>query len=90
MNREPVEMADQQRGGMFMDRLAERTGALTFSIADASQAQQAAADAGVALRNQYVLGFKPPEGADGKLHAIKVRVSVRDATVRSRNGYRSQ
>jgi Ca-activated chloride channel family protein len=89
VNKKPVELADQQRGSLFMSRLAERTGGLNFSIADASQAQQAAAEAGVALRNQYVVGFKPAEDASGKLHSIKVRVNLRDVIIRSRNGYRA-
>jgi Ca-activated chloride channel family protein len=71
-----------------MSRLAERTGGLNFSIVSASEAQQAAAKAGVALRNQYLVGFKPSEDASGTLHTIKVRVNLADVTVHSRNGYR--
>ncbi len=87
-NKKPVQLVDRQRGSLFMSRLAERTGGLSFSIANASEAQQAAGKAGVALRNQYLVGFKPAEDASGTLHTIKVRVNLADVTVRSRNGYR--
>jgi VWFA-related protein len=89
LNKKPVEMVEEHRGSLFMDRLAERTGGLNFSITDATQAPHAATEAGIALRNQYVIGFKPGEADSGKLHAIKVRVNKKDAFVHSRTTYRT-
>lgn len=88
-NKKPVELAEARHGALFMSELAERTGGLNFSIVDASQAPKAAAGAGLALRNQYVLGFKPGETISGKQHSIKVRVNLENATVHSRTRYLS-
>jgi Ca-activated chloride channel family protein len=86
-NKKPVEMAESRHGALFMSEMAERTGGLNFTIANASQAPQAAGQAGLALRNQYVLGYRPADVDSGKLHSIKVRVDVQNATVHSRTRY---
>jgi hypothetical protein len=40
------------------------------------------------LHRQYLIGFRPPE-ADGKPHAIDVRVNLPGAVVRARRGYQA-
>ena len=39
------------------------------------------------LNHQYVLGYTPPHGGDGRYHSIRVRVAGSDYRVRARNGY---
>jgi Ca-activated chloride channel family protein len=87
INKKPVEQVSEQRGSLFMAHLADRTGGINFSITSPSEAPRAATEVGLALRNQYVLGFKPPEIGSGKPHSIKVRVDVQNATAHSRNLY---
>jgi Ca-activated chloride channel family protein len=39
------------------------------------------------LNSQYVLGYSPPHGADGKYHTIRVKMTNPDLRVRARAGY---
>jgi VWFA-related protein len=39
------------------------------------------------LNSQYVLGYSPPHGADGRYHSIRVRMMDPAYRVRARNGY---
>jgi Ca-activated chloride channel family protein len=70
-----------------LDRLSRETGGLTFPNPGRKTAEvfaQIESD----LRNMYVLGFTPPDGArDGKFHKLEVRVAGPDLVVRSRAGY---
>ena len=54
-----------------------------------TSADIAAASARIAdeLNHQYVLGYTPPHGADGKFHSIRVRSHGADYRVRARSGY---
>ncbi len=54
-----------------------------------STAEIAAASAKIAeeLNHQYVMGFTPAHGADGKYHSIRVRSRNPDYKVRARSGY---
>jgi VWFA-related protein len=54
-----------------------------------SSVDLAAASARIAdeLNHQYVLGYTPAHGADGKYHSIRVRVAGSEYRVRARNGY---
>ena len=54
-----------------------------------STADIAAASARIAdeLNHQYVVGYTPPHGADGKFHSIRVRSNGADYRVRARRGY---
>jgi Ca-activated chloride channel family protein len=54
-----------------------------------TSADIAAASARIAdeLNHQYVLGYAPPHGADGKFHSIRVRSHGADYRVRARSGY---
>jgi len=55
----------------------------------ASSAEIAAASARIAeeLNHQYVMGFTPTHGADGKFHTLRVRTHNTAYKVRSRSGY---
>ena len=54
-----------------------------------SSADIAAASARIAdeLNHQYVIGYTPTHGADGKFHSIRVRVHGASYKVRARSGY---
>jgi Ca-activated chloride channel family protein len=54
-----------------------------------SSAEIAAASARIAdeLNHQYVLGYTPPHGADGKFHSIRVRARGSEYRIRARKGY---
>ena len=54
-----------------------------------TSADIAAASARIAdeLNHQYVIGYPPPHGADGKYHSIRVRSHNADYRVRARSGY---
>jgi len=54
-----------------------------------STAEIAAASARIAdeLNHQYVIGYTPAHGADGKFHSIRVRSNGADYRVRARRGY---
>ncbi len=54
-----------------------------------SSADIAAASARIAdeLNHQYVLGYTPPHGADGKFHSIRVRARGSEYRIRARKGY---
>ena len=55
----------------------------------ASSADIAAASARIAeeLNHQYVMGFTPKHGADGKYHSLRVRTHNPEYKVRARSGY---
>jgi len=79
---------EAQRGLMLMDELAAKTGGVGFVVRSASEAPGAAAKVGLAIRNQYVLGFQPSSvEQSGKWHKIQVQVDVPKANVSARNGY---
>jgi VWFA-related protein len=70
-----------------LERLDRETGGLTFPNPGKKTAEvfsRIEAD----LRNLYVLGFNPPDGArDGKFHKLDVKMARTDLVVRSRTGY---
>jgi Ca-activated chloride channel homolog len=67
------ELAAESGGGYFELTGTDALGPLFAQVADE-------------LHRQYLIGFKAPE-ADGKLHAIDVRVTRQGATVRARRNY---
>ncbi len=84
----PVQTVEKHNGLLLMGDLAEKTGGLGFVIRNAGEAPGAAAKAGFAIRNQYVIGFRPQSADDtGKWHRIQVQVNVRNANVYTRKGY---
>ena len=50
--------------------------------------KEAAIKVGQALRNEYVIGYQPPNsGATGKWHRVRVKSHVPKVNVYARNGY---
>ncbi len=73
-----------RRSAVGLQRLAEETGGLRFLPPEGSY-EGVFARIEEDLRNQYVLGFKPPDS--GGFHRIEVRTRGEDVRVRSRSGY---
>jgi Ca-activated chloride channel family protein len=89
--KKPMQVMEEHDGFVLLDNLADRTGGLHFTVEYRDQASQAAAKIGQALRNQYVIGYRPQdaEGA-GKWHKIRVKLDVPKTTVYARSGYYSR
>ncbi len=84
----PGDRGPQIEGPELLEALAEKTGGLHFRAHNQSDATQAIAKIGEALRNEYVLGFTPAEaGAPGKAHRIRVTTSVPKVYVHARSSY---
>ena len=86
-----IELQTENRGLALLEDLAERTGGIHFRIADRQETGRVVAAALLALRNQYLLAYRPA-GADqpGKWHKIQVRLNVANTNVSARNGYYSR
>jgi VWFA-related protein len=70
-----------------LEKLSRETGGVTFPN-PGSKTGEVFAQIESELRNMYVLGFTPPEGArDGKFHKLEVKAVRKDLVVRTRAGY---
>lgn len=87
-NKKPIELQEERRGMFLLDDLATKTGGLNFTIIDMDQVTKVAEKIGLALRNQYVLGYKPPETpGNGKWRKIQVKANVPGVHLYARSGY---
>lgn len=70
-----------------LERLTDETGGYTFPNPE-DKLSEVFSKIEQDLRNQYVLGFTPPEDArDGRFHKLEVRAPRRNLVVRARVGY---
>jgi len=77
-----------QQGMKAMQRLAGETGGAYFEISDALPIEKAYADIEDALRNQYSIGYTPPQGAkSGQYRKIKLSTRRKGLVVHTRDGY---
>jgi Ca-activated chloride channel family protein len=84
----PGDQAAQRQGPNLLEELADKTGGLYFHARNNTEAQEAMAKAGQALRNEYVIGFRPADsGQSGKWHRIRVKTTVPKLSVHARSGY---
>lgn len=66
---------EERAGPALLTDITEVTGGRTFAIDNASELADVASKIGVELRNQYVIGYRPTNGArDGKWRKIKVKL----------------
>jgi Ca-activated chloride channel family protein len=80
--------AARQQGPSILEELAEKTGGLSFHARTDAQAQAAIMKAGQALRNEYVIGYRPGDsGLPGKWHRIRVKSTLPKVSVHARSGY---
>jgi Ca-activated chloride channel family protein len=72
----------------FLNDLAERNGGMHLVVRNESEMNAAAVNIGLAMRNQYVIGYRPT-GTDhsGKWRAIHVKLGVPETRVHARHGY---
>jgi VWFA-related protein len=86
--RKPIELTEARRGWSFFEELADKTGGLHFLVRNEGEAKAAAGRAGAALRNEYVIGYRPPGPVgSGKWRRIRVKTEIPGARVSARNGY---
>jgi Ca-activated chloride channel family protein len=86
--KKPVDQGQEQQGPRMLEELAKKTGGLYFHVRNEAEAKAAAIKAGQALRNEYVIGYRPPEAdAAGKWHWIRVKLQIPDTNAYARDGY---
>ena len=84
----PIDQAREREGPNLLEELADKTGGLHFRVRNDAEAREAAAKAGRALRNLYVIGYQPPGAAPaGKWHQVSVKSNLPKVHVYARNGY---
>jgi Ca-activated chloride channel homolog len=67
--------------------LTGQSGGRTEVVHNSNEIADASARIADELNHQYVLGYVPTHGADGKYHSIRLRVPGFEYRVRARNGY---
>jgi Ca-activated chloride channel homolog len=67
--------------------ITNQSGGTTEVVHDSGDLDEATMRIAEELNSQYVLGYSPPHGADGRYHSIRVRVTNTAFRVRARNGY---
>ena len=67
---------EERFGRRWLTQVTEQTGGRTIAVDNANEIPGAASQISMELRNQYVLGYRPSDGAnDGKWRKIKVKVA---------------
>ncbi|PYR88054.1 MAG: hypothetical protein DMF84_29770 [Acidobacteria bacterium] len=67
--------------------ITNQSGGTTEVVHDSGDLDAATARIAEELNSQYVLGYSPPHGADGRYHSIRVKMIDPAYRVRARNGY---
>jgi Ca-activated chloride channel family protein len=89
--KQPMKPMEEHDRSVLLDNLADRTGGLHLTVEYCEQASQAVAKLGQALRNQYVIGYRPHDiERVGKWHKIRVKLDVPKTAVYARSGYYSR
>lgn len=86
-NRRPINTA------VNVDALSEITdpsGGRTKVVHNSTDLSSALAEISDELNHQYLIGYSPTHGDDGKFHSIRVRVRGTNDRVRARSGYVAQ
>lgn len=83
---------EEQSGPGLLDEMAEATGGFSYTVSDPNDLSDIATKIGTALRNEYILAYKPAEKPhDGKWHKIKIKLippkGLPSLHVTARNGY---
>ena len=86
--KKPIDQGEERQGAELLKKLADKTGGLHFRVRNDVEAKEAAIKAGQALRNEYLIGYRPPDsGTVGKWHQVRVKSNVPKVSVHARNGY---
>ncbi len=67
--------------------VTDQSGGRTHVVHDMGEVSMALDSITDELNSQYLIGYTPPRGEDGKYHSIRVRVHGGEYKVRARNGY---
>jgi VWFA-related protein len=67
--------------------ITDESGGRTEIVQSSSDIAAASARIADELNHQYVIGYTPKHGGDGKFHSIRVRVQGASYKVRARTGY---
>jgi VWFA-related protein len=79
---------EEQNGSVLLSALAEAGGGRHFAVRRIAELPEAAAQIGLSLRSQYVLGYRPGVAWAGQYHRVRVKlVDGRGLRVTSRGGY---
>ena len=88
--KKPWDQAGERHGPEMLEKLSDQTGGLYFRVRNTDEAKADAIKAGRALRNEYVIGYRPPDsGTSGRWHRIGVKSKASNVHVHARNGYYS-
>jgi Ca-activated chloride channel family protein len=88
----PMQVQEEHSGLTLLEELSEKTGGLHFTVEFPAGAERVAKQVGQAIRNQYLIGYRPleSEAIIGKWHKIRVKLDVPDTHIYARNGYYSR
>lgn len=86
--------SEERYGPYLLNEISDVTGGRMFRVDDPNELTDVATKIGVELRNQYVLGYRPTNGAhDGKWRKVKVKLvppkGLPPLTVHAKTGYYS-
>ncbi len=79
--------ASAQRAKASLDALTLATGGRSWFPNDVAETEKITPEIAHEIRNQYVIGYTPPDSANNGFRSIRVEVNVPNATVRTRSGY---
>jgi len=83
-----IQELEARRGLSYLEDLAGRTGGLHFVIQNRKEATVAGERIGLAIRNQYVIGYQPHNlDSSGKWHRVQVRLDRAQVQIYARSGY---
>jgi Ca-activated chloride channel family protein len=71
----------------IMQQISHETGGRSFIVGSGTPASTIFATIAEDLRNQYRLGFTPPDSKPGKRHSIDLRLLDKSLTLQARTGY---
>jgi len=84
----PWDRGEERQGPEMLEKLSALTGGLYFHARSDAEAREDVIKAGRALREEYVIGYRPPDSAtSGKWHKIRVKSDVSKVYVHARNSY---
>ena len=86
--RKPWDRAAERQGPEMLEKLSQLTGGLYFRVSNTDEAKEDAIKAGRALRNEYVIGYRPADsGTSAGWHRILVKSKASNVHVYARDGY---
>ena len=72
----PPRSFEELIGPVLLKEITKDTAGRVFEIASVDELPEVASKISLALRNQYVLGYKPSSSHDGKYHRVRVSLAL--------------